>query len=386
MSGTAPFELDALVRSRFEVIDTFAVEDGATEYRIRYVPGQTKAAFKSFFNEIYPKGYLPRLHGSKEDATLLVSKMVAEPKGSPRTPVILLFLTLLSVAVTGLYLSSIYVQIVPERSALSMAFGFSVAVLGILAVHELAHSYVSRRSGNRSTLPYFIPNIPILTGLPIYSFLPTFGAVTLTREAQLDRDSLFDLYFVGPLLGIGVSLVVSVFGVLSSAVLTATEYQSVFGTGSSLVAVNTNFSILQALMMRFTDSLRLTSTSQPGTYYFSSPIDIAAWLGFLITFFSLLPAAPFDGGKMTNMILGERGSRLITGISVVALLLIDTPNYLVVALLIFLLSAMRPSMELLDSISEISSSKKILYVAALLLMVVTIPMPQSIATFPVLRP
>jgi membrane-associated protease RseP (regulator of RpoE activity) len=306
-----------------------------------------------------------------------------EEKNSPRAPVILLFLTLLSIGVTGWYLSSIYAEMAPQRSVLSMAFGFSVGIVGILAVHELAHSYVSRRSGKRSSLPYFIPNIPILPGLPIYQFLPTFGAVTLTREAQLDKDSLFDLYFVGPILGIGIAMIVSVFGVLSSVILSSVDYQRIFGAGSGLVAVNLNFSLLQTMIMRLTDLVGLTSTSQPGTYYFSSPIDIAAWVGFLITFFSLLPAAPFDGGKMTHMILGEKGTRIVTGVTVLALLVVDTPNYLVIALLIFLLSAMRPSLELLDSISEISRSKKVLYVVALLLIVVTIPMPQTIVTFPI---
>ncbi len=378
----AAFEPDALVRARFEVLDSFVVEDGATEYKVRYVSG-SKLAFRSLFRELYPRNYLPRLLGSKADATLLVSKVNAGQKNSPRAPVILLFLTLLSVAATGWYLSSIYVQMAPQRSVLSMAFGFSVGIVGILVVHELAHSYISRRSGKRSTLPYFIPNIPILPGLPIYSFLPTFGAVTLTREAQLDRDSLFDLYFVGPIFGIAVALVVSVFGVLSSVVLSSGDYQRIFGAGSSLVAVNLNFSVLQTLIMRLTDFVGVTSTSQPGTYYFSSPIDIAAWVGFLITFFSLLPAAPFDGGKMTNMILGEKGSRIMTGVTVLVLLVVDTPNYLVIALLIFLLSAMRPSLELLDSVSDLSRSKRILYVAALLLIVVTIPFPQTIATFPI---
>ncbi len=379
----APFDSEAVVRKHFTVLDTFAVEDGSKEYKVRYYDAGSKSAFRVLFSELYPNGYVPHLTGSRDDATLLVSRSPAVQKSSARLPVILVSLCILSVVATGWFLSAVYVRIAPRTPALFMAVGFIAGLGAILGVHELVHTLYSRRNGGLATRPYFIPNVPILPGIPVYSLLPTFGAVTLTRDAQVDKDSLFNLYFVGPIAGIAVALVVSVFGALTSVVLSASDFQRLFGQGSSLVTVSMNFSVLQTLVLRLTDLLGLTSTSRPSTYYLSSPVDIAAYVGFLITFFSLLPASPFDGGRLSGLILGERGRSILTAVTVVGLLVVDTPNYIVVALLIFLLSTIRPSVELLNNVSDVSRYKRVLFVVALLLILVVAPVPQNLATFPI---
>ena len=65
------------------------------------------------------------------------------------------------------------------------------------------------------------------------------------------------------------------------------------------------------------------------------------------------------------------------------LVIVDVPNYWVLFLLIFLLAAVQPSNETLDSVTAISRSRKFLFVVAMLLVLLCIPIPQSILTFPV---
>ncbi len=371
---------DQLVRNRFKVRDYLMVEDGSMEYKVEYEAG-TKVAFKQLLTELRALDLTARLYGTKQDATLVVSKEAAAQPAS-RAPLILLSLTLISISITGLFLSSIFEQVSPRSPAIPMAVGFTVAVAGVLGVHELAHRNVSKRGGKGSSVPYFIPNIPIFSGLPILSFLPTFGSVTFVRRSTVNRDALFDLYFIGPLVGVAASLVVSVIGASTSAVLTQAEYARIFTGQSNIVAVNMNESLLQMMVKGLTTLVGLTPAVRGGAAYISSPIDIAAWVGFLVTFLNLLPAAVFDGGIMTKLVVGERGSRAMTAVTGILLVAVDTPNYWVVVLLIFLLAARPVAGETLDSISEITRSKRFLYLFSLLMMVLCAPVPQNFATIP----
>ncbi len=371
---------DPLVRNRFKVRDHLMVEDGSTEYEVEYEAG-TKDAFKKLATELRGLGLTPRLYGTKQAATLVVSKDAAAQRVS-RAPLILLSLTLISISITGLFLSSIFEQVSPVIPAIPMAAAFTLAVVGVLGVHELAHRNVSRKDGKGSSVPYFIPNIPVFSGLPILSFLPTFGSVTFVRKSMVNRDALFDVYFIGPLVGMAASLVVAVIGASTSAVLTQAEYARIFTAQSNIVAVSMNESLLQVMVKGLTTLAGLTPAVHGGSAYISSPIEIAAWVGFLVTFLSLLPAAVFDGGIMTKLVLGERGSRALTSLTGILLVAVDTPNYWVVVLLIFLLAARPVAGETLDSISGIMPSKRTLYILSLLMMLLCAPVPQNLATFP----
>ena len=104
-------------------------------------------------------------------------------------------------------------------------------------------------------------------------------------------------------------------------------------------------------------------------------------LGLLLAFFNLMPAALFDGGRMARLAIGERGSRATTAASGLLLLLTDLPNYLVVFLLVFLMAAFPVQGETLDSISGLSGSRKAIFADAVLVGLLCVPVPQSVATF-----
>jgi membrane-associated protease RseP (regulator of RpoE activity) len=117
-----------------------------------------------------------------------------------------------------------------------------------------------------------------------------------------------------------------------------------------------------------------------GTLIFS-PVEIAAWLGLLLAFFNLMPAALFDGGRMGRLALGDRGIRATTIVSGLFLLLTDLPDYWVVFLLVFLMAAFPVQGETLDSISGLSNSRKAVFAMMVAVGVLCFPVPQTFATF-----
>ena len=96
----------------------------------------------------------------------------------------------------------------------------------------------------------------------------------------------------------------------------------------------------------------------------------------------MLPAALFDGGRMATLALGVRGSRITTMVTGFILVAFDVPNYWVVFLMIFLLAAIQPTNETLDSLSDLSRSRKLLFLAAMVLMLLCAPIPQNFLTYP----
>lgn len=344
-------------------------DDGSTEYSVIY-DGGSRAAFKALHLKLRPMGYTPRLSGTPEDATLLVTKDVEPSKTTARTPVFLVLLSAVAILATGWGVGLIYAQAV-GASVLLTGASFVLGVTGVLIARDLAQRFVARRRGKAATLQYYLPNIPLFVPLPVLYFLPTFGSITFLRAPMVDRDSLFDFYFFGAAAGILVALAVALIGAPGAIVLAPAQAG----------AVSSNQSVLQTLAL---DLLGNASTVVPkGDMAVLSPVEIAAWIGFIISFFSLVPAALLDGGRLSTLVLGERGSRITTMVTAFLLVIVDVPNYWVLFLLIFLLAAVQPSNETLDSVTAISRSRKFLFVVAMLLVLLCIPIPQSILTFPV---
>ncbi len=367
MSSTG--EVESLVRSSFAVKDSFARDDSSTEYSVVYDSG-SRAAFRSLYAKLTPIGYTPRLTGTTDNASLLISPN-PEPPSTARTPIFLLLLSIVAIVATGWAVGIIYNQV----DGASIVFTGAVFVLGVTAVllaRDLSRRLLSRRRGEVSALQYYLPNIPLFVSLPVLYFLPTFGSITFTRLPSIDRDSLFDFYFVGAVAGVAIAMAVALIGAPNAVVyVTATS-----GTLSS------NPSVLQTLALQLGGN-GLTTATPVGDVAVLSPVEIAAWIGFIISFFSLVPAALLDGGRMSTLVLGERGSRITTMVTAFLLVAIDVPNYWVMFLLIFLLAAIQPSNETLDSISGISRSRKILFLVAMGLVLVCIPVPQTFLTRPI---
>ncbi|MGA2199568.1 MAG: hypothetical protein ABSG45_06490 [Nitrososphaerales archaeon] len=372
-------DVESTVRSLFTVKDVFERGEGSKEYSVVY-DAKSKDAFKVLYGKVNPLGYTPRLFGTRDDASLTLIKGEVTATPQPRTPVFLSLLSILAIIAAGWVLGNIYAQVEGGNPPI-LGASFVGGVVVVLLSKDLVQRFFVRRRGGVSTIPYFLPNIPSFIALPVLYFLPTFGAVTFVRSPTVDRDSLFDCYFYAPVVGVVMALAVALVAAPTAISLTVAQYNSLFVNGN-LGTLSFNPSLLQSAAISLSGYLNHSPPVPAGGVSMFSPLEMAAWIGFLLCFFSLLPAALFDGGRMATLALGVSGSRATTMLTGFLLVAIDVPNYWVIFLMIFLLAAIQPSNETLDSLSTISRSRKLMFLAAMVLVLVCAPVPQNFLTYP----
>ena len=375
-------EVDSAVRSLFSVKDYFVTEDGAAEYSVEY-EARSGPNFLKLLDLLKAPDYSAQLYGDRERATLVVLKNPPPPPPQLRvrlsSTAFLFLLTLGSVLVTGYVVAAIFPQVSPGSSPYVMGVGFVVALMAVLLSRYAVQRYAARR-GRFSSVSYYLPNVPIFIALPTMYFLPTFGSVSFPVTPPANKDKLFDFYLVGSLALVVVALAVAFLGSGTSVILTQSQL-SALTAGNQTATIQTNPSILQSAVISAAQGLGITGQVPQGGTLIFSPIEIAAWLGLLVAFFNLLPAALFDGGRLARLAIGERWSRVTTIASGLFLLLIDLPDYWVVFLLVFLMAAFPVQGDTLDSITRLSNSRKAVLVAAVALGLLCVPMPQTFATF-----
>jgi membrane-associated protease RseP (regulator of RpoE activity) len=240
---------------------------------------------------------------------------------------------------------------------------FSLGLLSILLAHELGHYFVSRHHGVARSLPYFIP-------LPLPDFLGnvlgTMGAVILMKAPVTNRRVMLDIGAAGPLIGMVVAIPVLLIGLSLSHVEAVPTGQAYMLEGSSLL-----YLVLKFLMFgRWLPGA--------GLDVFIHPVAFAGWAGLLVTSLNLIPAGQFDGGHIVYSILGDRARRLTWPILLTlgALGLIFWRGWLVWAFLVLLLGQRHPGP--LDGVTNLDGRRKLVAVAALVLLVLTFtPVPLS---------
>lgn len=367
MSGQ-PSEVDSAVRSRFTVKDSFQLPDGEVEYTIDYGPG-SKAAFLSLVQEVSPKGLTPWLTGSKEECTLTVRRTVAQPSTRSRVPLILAFLTLGSIVVFSLFERVFIEQFAPELSGSFVLLSYGIGVAAMLGVQEAGKRYMAMRSRSPSPVGYTLPGIPVIT-----SFLPFLGFITSQRGAVVNRDRLFEIMLVGPLLTLGLAVAVYVVGDLT---LVQSSVPLSGNLSNSTIFINAN--LIQAGVD--TALGPLLPKISPG-FLPVSPLVDAATIGFVIAFVSLLPVASYPGGYLANLVWGPKKTRAASYLCVVLLILFDTPNYWALAIVALLLVGRPLQLQFLDEVSEVSPTKRWLLFAAIALALLSVPVPGKLASFP----
>jgi membrane-associated protease RseP (regulator of RpoE activity) len=217
--------------------------------------------------------------------------LVAEPHsvgidGIPWTNLVMFVATVF----TTLYAGTIwYYQ--PVEGALDLLAGwpFAVAVLGVLAVHELGHYLLSRYHSVDASLPYFIP---------VPSFIGTFGALISMRGRIPNRKALFDIGVAGPLAGLVAAVVVAVVGLHLDPVQVPEHVLESEGS----IRLELGYPPLLELLAWATGE-KLTYESPE---LVANPVIFGAWVGLFVTFLNLLPVGQLDGGHMIRSMIGER--------------------------------------------------------------------------------
>src|SRR5437899_9635817 len=140
--------------------------------------------------------------------------------------------------------------------------------MGILCIHELGHIIASKKHRLRVSWPYFIP------GIPVIGFVPTFGALIMSRGLIVNRNVLFDIGISGPIAGLIIAVIVSTYGAYLSPLIPSVQAEAL--SNSELVDVHSSI-LMDATIL-------LVGKHVIGKELLMSPILYAAWFGFLITF------------------------------------------------------------------------------------------------------
>jgi membrane-associated protease RseP (regulator of RpoE activity) len=361
--------VDSLVRGKFSVKDSFQLPDGEVEYRVEY-RGDTRANFALLQRDLVGRGLTPWLQGTKQECVLTVKKTPPPPKRS-RLPVAVALLTLASIMVFALLQRMVYEQLAPGLPGLVVLVSYAGTVVVLLGVHELGHRYMARRAGSAPPTPYIVPGIPDVT-----YFLPSLGAVSSQRSPAVNRDKVFDVMLVGPLLALLVAILCYVLGDLTSVQSSVpVSFGQIANTSISLRQINAN------LLQTAVDSVigpYLPKAAQG--HVMLSPLGDGATVGFLLTFIGFLPMASFDGGYLSTLAWGKRAARAATYLSVLALIVLDTPNYWALAIAVLVIAGRPVQLQLLDEVSDLAPARRWLYLGALLLALLSLPIPQNIAT------
>lgn len=330
-----------IVKKIFKIIDTRYREDSSIEFVIEQ-NDSLKINFKELINKLKPIDYFALLR--KQNNEFLIRVVLAEKKEQKKNnyvPFLLLTATVITVSIDGFFRT----PSIPGYNFTFIMLLYIIGIMGIIGMHELSHKFAASKHGIRASLPYFIPGLPTV--------LPTFGAFISTRDPPINRDSLFDLGLSGPIAGLVVTLFVGVAGALTSF-STSTSFAESLGTQNVSVDIFTG------------TVLSLFANNPQGNVLILSPLTFAATIGFLITFLNLMPAWQLDGGHIAAAVLTKQQHKIATYLSIMILFIL---GFTLMALFVLVLSIRSTEASPLDDVSELSKSRRIIFLFVIALTV-----------------
>ncbi|HSB57082.1 MAG TPA: site-2 protease family protein [Nitrosopumilaceae archaeon] len=354
MSEPTQEEVISIVSSAFDIK---SVNQNLDALQFEIEQEGFKPKFVKLAQSLESKNLVGRLEKFENRVFLLVGRFQPPKARRAWIPRVLFAATIAVVMIDGYYRTLEANSIVRIGDPFEMSVLYTGALIGILGVHELGHIIASKWHKLKTSWPYFIP------GIPIFGFIPTFGALIMSRSFTINRDILFDIGISGPIAGLIVAVVVSYYGAYLSPVIPESQAQQ-------LLAQSQFFEVHESMIMKATEVL--AGKSIVGTEIVMSPVLLAAWFGFLITFLNLLPAWQLDGGHIARATLGRKWHKITTyvGIGVLAIL-----GYWIMALFVLSFSMRSPDVRPLDDISPLSGKRKKLFILVIGLAVVCAPLP-----------
>lgn len=339
-SARSPEDLQRVidsVRSRFLTQREFIRDGGAVEFLLDSSENEkTKSKFLSLINELRAHGDSAILRRTDEGIVLIVFRKPVFSKAKLGKPLILLAATIGTILADGFIRA--YSSSTPVSQLIGVAVIYAASLIGIIGIHELGHKIASWHHKMDSSWPYFIPGIP--------GVWPTMGAVISSRDPPTNRDSLFDLGLSGPIAGLLVTVIVSIFAVYGAVLEPASAFRNVPLSG------------LDDYTSFLLSAIRNPSQSVVVTGPIFSLLYFAYSIGFLITFVNLLPAWQLDGGHIANSAVSPRVHQILTYLSVVMMII---AQFYLMAILVLFLSSRTPSLRPLDDVSPLSKKRKVFF-------------------------
>jgi len=352
----------SLVNSIFQV-SNFTKTEFSLEFRIEDL--EFKSKFEELARTLEIMNYVCKLENVENNKYIIIQKLPVRKQRkwlkSTWIPRVLFGVVITFVMIDGYYRTEEFNTIAYIGDPLEMAVIYTLSLLGILGVHELGHLIASRYHKLSTTWPYFIP------GIPIYGLIPTFGAIIQSKGLTINREILFDVAIAGPIAGLVIAIIVSLYGAYTLPIIESTDVQQFSEDGGNIMGLPFGNPLLfQGALSAF---------GKESQFVLYTPVLWASWIGFLITFLNLLPASQLDGGHMARTLLGAKWHKYATYGSLGILVLL---GFWMFALLILALSSRNPSANPLDDISPLTRNRKIAYVGVICLAVLCAPLPVNL--------
>ena len=360
MSEPTQEEVISIVSSRFEVSNVDLTLE-TLKFRIEDI--EFKSKFVELAHKLEVRDLICRVQRNSEGTFILVNRFPPRKQrkwlSSSWTPRILFAVVIGLVMIDGYYRTVGANTLIPIGDPFDIAVLYTISLLGILGIHESGHLVAAKIHKLKTSWPYFIP------GIPIYG-IPTFGAVITSRGLTVNRHILYDVAIAGPLAGLAIAIIVSIYGAYTAPVITDDFAEDLFSQ-SQLIEMN------EPLLM--IASLAMFGKGGQGEEVIMTPVLFAAWLGFLITFLNLLPAWQLDGGHMARSLFGAKWHRIGTYASIGVLFLL---GYFFMAMFILILSSRNPSAMPLDDVSPVPKNRKLMYIVVIVLAILCAPLPPTL--------
>ena len=352
----------SLVNSIFNVGE-FTKTEFTLEFKIIDIEFQTK--FEDLARELENMSYVCKLLKKDNEIYVQIQKFTIKKArkllNATWTPRFLFVIVISFVMIDGYYRTSGTNAIVEIGDPFQMAIIYTLALLGILGTHELGHIIAAKMHRLKTSWPYFIPGLPVIG-------IPTFGAFIQSKGLTINRRILFDVAIAGPIAGLVITMIVSLYGAYTAPIL---DQEIAEGLFADQILVEWE----QGEPLLMTASLAVFGKGGPGYEVIMTPVMFAAWIGFLITFLNLLPAWQLDGGHMARTLLGQKIHRYATYGSMLVLVLL---NYWIMAILILVMSTKNPSATPLDDITPLTRNRKIAYIGIIVLAFLCAPLPSGL--------
>ncbi len=334
------------------------------------------ALFEKVYRELSKKKFIVFQFVTAEGPVLRVTKY--EEKSDLLKKAILLGLTVITVWLTGYWLTLGFVELkrtLGYSTALEDPFIwgliYTLAFLGVLAMHEYGHIIVSKRYAVPIAGPYFIPAPPAQLG-----FIGTLGSVISMKNLPPSRRSLILLGLSGPIAGFIGAIVISWIGITLSITIPVDKAMQLFEEGE--ITTFPYMPLIMVLMMLFT-------SVKEGYVLVLHPLAFAGFIVFIVTFLNLMPIGQLDGGHVIRGFSSPKTHEL-AGYTVIMLLIIAgilTFNiggyaYLFMAGILLVLKIVvgsKPHPGPANMLSSISKKDYALLLLYVLLVVLTLPLP-----------
>jgi membrane-associated protease RseP (regulator of RpoE activity) len=301
------FRILDTVRTEFVTRDAY-VREGVPTFIVP-MDAETTSKINKLAMRLAPEGLGLVVNQRESDVMLQIAPVQAMPRAkarysSPIIPILLFFATIVTVAVSGYYVSFDYVDVLRSLGQVrgdgalitwTQTALYTITIMSAVGLHEVGHYLAAKRHGVKATFPFFIPGIPRYT-------LGTFGAFIRQESPAANRNQLFDIGVSGPMISFVISMIASVVGYSISLPITRQQYLQIFGSqGSGVIFPPLIFLLLGSYVF---------PTANAYTYILH-PLALAGWAGTLITFLNAFPIGQLDGGHVFRALLGKTWHRRV---------------------------------------------------------------------------